>query len=107
MEREFAATPDVLFRAHTDPDVLKVWYGPNGFTVTVNDRGFDTQKGASGGTRFRGHRARHRGQHDGAGLCLPPGIHDGAAPLTDHVAIPHPRFGIDRLADGPQQSQAA
>ena len=35
MEREFAAPPSVLFRAFTDPDVLKVWYGPNGFTMTA------------------------------------------------------------------------
>lgn len=35
MEREFAAPPDVLFRAFTDPDAMKVWYGPNGFTITV------------------------------------------------------------------------
>jgi len=35
MEREFDAPPDVLFRAFTDPDAMKVWYGPNGFTITV------------------------------------------------------------------------
>ena len=35
MEREFDAPPALLFRAHTDPDALKVWYGPNGFTITL------------------------------------------------------------------------
>ena len=35
MEREFDAPPEVLFRAFTDPDAMKVWYGPNGFTITV------------------------------------------------------------------------
>lgn len=35
MEREFDAPPDVLFRAHSDPDALKIWYGPDGFTNTV------------------------------------------------------------------------
>ena len=35
MEREFAASPAVLFRAFTDPDAMKAWYGPNGFTMTV------------------------------------------------------------------------
>jgi uncharacterized protein YndB with AHSA1/START domain len=35
MEREFNAPPTALFRAYSDPDALKVWYGPNGFTVTV------------------------------------------------------------------------
>ncbi|CAN5233826.1 SRPBCC family protein [soil metagenome] len=35
MEREFDAPPAVLFRAYSDAEALKVWYGPNGFTVTV------------------------------------------------------------------------
>ena len=35
MEREFAASPAVLFRAFTDADAMKAWYGPNGFTITV------------------------------------------------------------------------
>jgi uncharacterized protein YndB with AHSA1/START domain len=33
-EREFAAPPDLLFRAFTNPDAFKSWFGPNGFTVT-------------------------------------------------------------------------
>lgn len=35
MEREFDAPSAVLFRAYSDADALKVWYGPSGFTVTV------------------------------------------------------------------------
>ncbi|MGD9837521.1 MAG: SRPBCC domain-containing protein [Afipia sp.] len=35
MEREFDAPPALLFRAYSDPDAMKVWYGPNGFTITV------------------------------------------------------------------------
>lgn len=35
MEREFDAPPEVLFRAFTDSEALKIWYGPNGFTITV------------------------------------------------------------------------
>ncbi|MDZ4366812.1 MAG: SRPBCC family protein [Afipia sp.] len=35
MEREFDAPPKVLFRAFTEAEALKIWYGPNGFTVTV------------------------------------------------------------------------
>lgn len=35
MEREFDAPPDILFRAYSDPDAMKAWYGPNGFTITV------------------------------------------------------------------------
>jgi uncharacterized protein YndB with AHSA1/START domain len=35
MERGFDAPPALLFRAYSDPDAMKAWYGPNGFTVTV------------------------------------------------------------------------
>ena len=35
MEREFAAPPAALFRAYSDPEALKRWYGPDGFTITV------------------------------------------------------------------------
>ena len=41
-----------------------------------------------------------------AGFGLPPGIDDRAAALADRLVIPHPRLGIDRLADGAQQPQA-
>ena len=35
MEREFDAPPALLFRAYSDSDAMKAWYGPNGFTITV------------------------------------------------------------------------
>jgi uncharacterized protein YndB with AHSA1/START domain len=35
MEREFAAPPDVVFGAYGNPDALKEWYGPDGFSITV------------------------------------------------------------------------
>lgn len=35
MEREIAAAPSAVYRAFTDPDAMKLWYGPNGFTITV------------------------------------------------------------------------
>ena len=35
MEREFAAPPALVFRAFSDPDALKQWYGPDGFSITV------------------------------------------------------------------------
>jgi uncharacterized protein YndB with AHSA1/START domain len=35
MEREFAAPPDVVFGAYRDPEALKEWYGPNGFTIRI------------------------------------------------------------------------
>jgi uncharacterized protein YndB with AHSA1/START domain len=35
MEREFAAPPVVVFRAFSEPEALRQWYGPDGFTITV------------------------------------------------------------------------
>ena len=40
-----------------------------------------------------------------AGLGLPPGVHNRAAFLADDFVIPHPGFGVDRLADGAEQAQ--
>ena len=38
-------------------------------------------------------------------LRLPPGVDDRALSVTDVLAVPHPRLGIDRLADAPEQTQ--
>ncbi len=38
---------------------------------------------------------------------LPPRVDDRAAPLPDVLVIPHPRLGVDRLTDRPQQAQRA
>jgi uncharacterized protein YndB with AHSA1/START domain len=35
MEREFAAPAQAVFAAYRDPDALKEWYGPDGFSITV------------------------------------------------------------------------
>ena len=43
--------------------------------------------------------------HDGAGLRLPPGVDNGAAVVADLLAVPHPRLGIDGLADRAEQAQ--
>ncbi len=34
MSREFAATPEQLFRAHTDRELFAQWIGPDGMDVT-------------------------------------------------------------------------
>ncbi|MEV0903017.1 SRPBCC family protein [Actinoplanes sp. NPDC049802] len=36
MTREFAATPEQLFRAHTDPEIFVQWCGPDSLTNTVD-----------------------------------------------------------------------
>jgi uncharacterized protein YndB with AHSA1/START domain len=35
MEREFAASPEAVFGAYRDPEALKEWYGPDGFSITI------------------------------------------------------------------------
>jgi uncharacterized protein YndB with AHSA1/START domain len=35
VEREFDAPAEVLFRAHTDPDLLKQWLGPDGLMMDI------------------------------------------------------------------------
>jgi hypothetical protein len=49
--------------------------------------------------------AGQRGDHDGAGLGLPPGVDDRAAVAADVLAVPHPRLGVDRLADRAEDPQ--
>ncbi len=51
-------------------------------------------------------RAGQRRDQDAAGLGLPPGVDDRAALLADHVVVPEPGLGIDRLADRAEQLQA-
>jgi uncharacterized protein YndB with AHSA1/START domain len=45
MEREFDAPRDLLFRAHTDPELLVQWLGPRRLTMVI-DR-FDARDGGS------------------------------------------------------------
>src|SRR6185369_9317192 len=42
---------------------------------------------------------------DGAGFRLPPRVDDRTAIAADVLAIPHPRFRIDRLTDGPEEPE--
>lgn len=43
--RDFAATPEQLFRAHTDPDVFVRWMGPNDLTTRIDH--WDARDGGS------------------------------------------------------------
>ena len=72
----------------------------------IHHIGLDARKGKGGRTRFGGGKPRQGGDHDGAGLGLPPGVYDGAAPLPDLLVVPHPGLGVDGLTHRPQQAQA-
>jgi uncharacterized protein YndB with AHSA1/START domain len=43
--REFDASPDRVFRAHTDPELLTQWLGPRGMEMKVDH--FDCRSGGS------------------------------------------------------------
>lgn len=47
--RDFAATPEQLFRAHTDPELYAQWIGPHDMTCTIEH--WDARTGGS--WRFR------------------------------------------------------
>ena len=46
--REFDATPAQVFRAHTDPDLVKQWLGPRDLEMTIEHWDFKT----GGGYRY-------------------------------------------------------
>jgi uncharacterized protein YndB with AHSA1/START domain len=50
--RDFAATPEQLFRAHTDPEIYRQWVGPNSISTTIDY--WDARTGGS--WRFLGVR---------------------------------------------------
>ncbi|MBA2416993.1 MAG: SRPBCC family protein [Geodermatophilaceae bacterium] len=43
--REFDASPEKVFRAHTDPELVAQWNGPHGTEMRIND--FDCRTGGS------------------------------------------------------------
>lgn len=45
MSRDFNATPEQLFRAHTDPKLFAQWIGPNGMQTRIEE--WDARSGGS------------------------------------------------------------
>ncbi len=73
--------------------------------LIVDDFGADAEKRQGGRAGLGRGRSRERGYHDRSSFCLPPGIDDGATSAPDDLIIPHPRFGIDGLANGAQKAE--
>src|SRR5262249_44479840 len=94
---------------HTGPrlgdDEIAALVRSERLTLAVADLRNDPGKRQGGGSGLRRHRARERRDHDAAGLRLPPGVDDGTALLADDAVVPHPRLGIDRLADAPEEPE--
>jgi hypothetical protein len=74
--------------------------------LAIDDRELDPEHrlGRAAGLERGG--AGEGGDHVPAGLGLPPGVDDRAAPLADFLVVPLPRLGIDRLADSAEHFQA-
>ena len=75
------------------------------FAFRVDDRSIDAQHGAAATARGGGGGTGQGGQHVTAGFGLPPGVDDGAFAAADFFVVPHPGFGVDRLAHGAQHLQ--
>lgn len=65
MTRDFAATPEQLFRAHTDPALFARWVGPD--TVTTRIEHWDPSTGGSW---------RYVSVHDGAEYAFHGSFHE-------------------------------
>ncbi len=68
--------------------------------VDIDHGGLDAEEGEAGRAGLGVVHARQSGDHDAAGFGLPPGVDHRAALAADHAVVPHPRLGVDRLADG-------
>ena len=71
----------------------------------VEHRGVDRRERPRGRAGLERRHARERGDHDHPGLGLPPRVDDRRVAQAHVLAVPHPRLGVDRLADRAEQAQ--
>ena len=93
-------------RPRTFQDQEPAFVDADRLSASIDDIGDDSGQRPCRGTGFRRHGAGNRRDHHGARFGLPPRIDDRTAIVADVLAIPDPRFRIDRLADSSQQTQA-
>ena len=75
--------------------------------LVIDDAGKHPEHRQGGTAGLRRGGAGEGSDHHAAGFRLPPGIDDRAAPIAHDIVVPVPGFGIDRLAHGSEQFQAA
>src|SRR5690606_32736219 len=83
-------------------DQVTAFIGADLVAVAVDDVGVDARQRQRGRPRL-GRRDDRRRDHHHARLRLPPGIDYRA--IAANLAVPHPGFRVDRLADGAEQAQ--
>src|SRR5262249_39819361 len=72
-------------------------------TLVVHQRRLDAEERPRRRAGLELGGAGQRRNQNAAGLGLPPGVDDRAAPVAYHTVIPLPRLGIDRLAHAAEQ----
>ena len=83
---------------------VKVRAGFSG-TGPINDVCTDAREWKRCRTRLGDGDSRQGREQDLAGLGLPPGIHDRCPGTADVLVVPQPGLGVDRLANGPEDTE--
>ena len=86
-------------------DEFAALIGSEFLAVVVHDCGVHAEKWERRGAGLCRRGTWDRRDHVAAGFRLPPRVHDRAATAADGAVIPHPRLGIDDLADRAEQAQ--
>src|SRR5262249_5195173 len=80
--------------------------GVRGLTLVVDHLGFYPGEWPGRGSGLERGDAGQRTDQDVARLGLPPCVHDRATTAANDLPVPDPGFGVDRLADRPEETQA-
>ncbi len=83
LEREFDAPRDLIFRAHTDPDLLVQWLGPRRLTMTI-----DRMEIRDGGTWRYVHREPDGTEHGFHGVFHGTPSVDGIVQTFEYEGAP-------------------
>ncbi len=80
---------------------------PLGHPFQVNNVSGDSRQGQGGRTWLGGGSPRQGTNHHSTSFGLPPGIDNWTAPMTNHIAVPHPGLWIDRFPHAAKYAQTA
>ena len=91
MSREFDAPVELLYRAYSEPELLKQWLGPRQYEMIVDE--YDLRDG--GRWRYI-HRAKDGGEHGFHGVFHGPQTIDGMLQTFEYEGAPG-HVSMDRL----------
>ena len=95
------ARPTLLDRQYA---TACAWYL---IALLIKQHGLHAEERSGGRTGLEVGGTGQRGDENGPGFGLPPGVDDRAATLANHVEVPLPGFRVDRFAHRAEQAQAA